>query len=464
MHVSLTPMPFLACIISISQGAALASEVPPAKVIPGMKLEAVDRKNPHLICVATVQQIDLSRGADAYLIHFDGWSDAYDYWASLDVSDLHPVGWCESTHAHLQKPKGYSKAEFAWSSYLQETNATAVPKQLLTHKTNARVAKTTLKSDGSRVGAGTTSVAHVMQLAFNVYNAHFKSVQGARDVVTELHRLGDELRAAALSHVDKTPAAPPVGTSSPFPLARTGVMLDVDTTASSSDVPFAGLEGDGMDGGVAGGVVEDHRGPSPTRIRSERLTSLEQLLRHLRSLLVNENLSAFEFRSTGLAHALLDFLTLDSEDAYKAGLSPAAIVHPEAEGDGAHIMPGSRDVGYLAAADLTARVSMFKRMFFSPHQSASEKKNPGQVRAVSILLRSDGTMSLCVHMKRLCDGLVCGSILLNRSVSVILVSGSATVVLCQFEGHFCVNSLQFQMVHFKMVFMKRRDVRTRRYS
>lgn len=42
----------------------------------GLKLEAVDRMNPSLICVATVTDIVGKR----FLVHFDNWDDTYDYW------------------------------------------------------------------------------------------------------------------------------------------------------------------------------------------------------------------------------------------------------------------------------------------------------------------------------------------------------------------------------------------------
>jgi hypothetical protein len=41
-----------------------------------MRLEAVDRKNPTYVCVATIKNVD-SQGA--ITITFDGWGDAYDY-------------------------------------------------------------------------------------------------------------------------------------------------------------------------------------------------------------------------------------------------------------------------------------------------------------------------------------------------------------------------------------------------
>jgi hypothetical protein len=43
------------------------------------------------------------------LIHFDGWSRDYDYWAELDSLDLHPVGFCEQRGRELQKPNSQCK-------------------------------------------------------------------------------------------------------------------------------------------------------------------------------------------------------------------------------------------------------------------------------------------------------------------------------------------------------------------
>lgn len=41
-----------------------------------MKLEAVDKKNPAFICVATVTDMVDNR----FLVHFDNWDESYDYW------------------------------------------------------------------------------------------------------------------------------------------------------------------------------------------------------------------------------------------------------------------------------------------------------------------------------------------------------------------------------------------------
>ena len=69
-----------------------------------MKLEAIDKKNPSLICVATVTDLMESR----FLIHFDAWEDMYDYWCDSSSPYIHPVGWCEENGNILSPPNGMS--------------------------------------------------------------------------------------------------------------------------------------------------------------------------------------------------------------------------------------------------------------------------------------------------------------------------------------------------------------------
>ncbi|XP_042190184.1 polycomb protein SCMH1 isoform X2 [Callorhinchus milii] len=66
----------------------------------GMKLEAVDRKNPHLICPATISEVK----SDDVFITFDGWRGAFDYWCKYNSRDIFPVGWCGMTGDSLQPP------------------------------------------------------------------------------------------------------------------------------------------------------------------------------------------------------------------------------------------------------------------------------------------------------------------------------------------------------------------------
>jgi len=66
----------------------------------GMKLEAVDKKNPQLICAATVG----AEKGDMIHVTFDGWRGAFDYWCRFDSRDIFPVGWCAKSGHPLQPP------------------------------------------------------------------------------------------------------------------------------------------------------------------------------------------------------------------------------------------------------------------------------------------------------------------------------------------------------------------------
>lgn len=67
-----------------------------------MKLEAVDRKNTSLVCVATITDMMDNR----ILVHFDSWDDIYDYWADPTSPYIHPVGWCDQYGHNLTPPNG----------------------------------------------------------------------------------------------------------------------------------------------------------------------------------------------------------------------------------------------------------------------------------------------------------------------------------------------------------------------
>ncbi|XP_015756083.1 PREDICTED: sex comb on midleg-like protein 2, partial [Acropora digitifera] len=71
----------------------------------GMKLEALDPKNPLLICVATVAGID----GEKIRVDFDGYLGS-DYWCRYDSRDIFPVGWCHYSGHPLQPPGQTRKA------------------------------------------------------------------------------------------------------------------------------------------------------------------------------------------------------------------------------------------------------------------------------------------------------------------------------------------------------------------
>lgn len=68
----------------------------------GHKLEAVDKKNPQLICCATVAAVK----DDEIHVTFDGWRGAFDYWCQYDSRDIFAVGWCAKS-CHPMQPPGH---------------------------------------------------------------------------------------------------------------------------------------------------------------------------------------------------------------------------------------------------------------------------------------------------------------------------------------------------------------------
>ncbi|XP_052379490.1 lethal(3)malignant brain tumor-like protein 3 isoform X2 [Oncorhynchus keta] len=90
----------------------------------GMKLEAIDKKNPSFICVATVTDMVDSR----FLVHFDDWDESYDFWCDATSPYIHPVGWCQDNDRILTKPPGYPNVKnFSWGKYLEETHSSPAP-------------------------------------------------------------------------------------------------------------------------------------------------------------------------------------------------------------------------------------------------------------------------------------------------------------------------------------------------
>ncbi|XP_061633983.1 lethal(3)malignant brain tumor-like protein 4 isoform X1 [Phyllopteryx taeniolatus] len=112
---------------------SLNTSVTPSGFRAGMKLEAVDRKNPSLICVATIAAVVDNR----LLVHFDNWDDTYDYWCDASSPYIHPVGYCEEAELTLTTPAGKTQTKthveykqpksFSWEKYLEETSTQAAP-------------------------------------------------------------------------------------------------------------------------------------------------------------------------------------------------------------------------------------------------------------------------------------------------------------------------------------------------
>ena len=93
----------------------------------GMKLEAVDKTNTLLTCVASLADFF----GDRLLIHFDGWGDLYDFWTDASSPYLHVVGWCQDMGRALSPPNDYPDIEnFTWEDYLSITGSESIPSDL----------------------------------------------------------------------------------------------------------------------------------------------------------------------------------------------------------------------------------------------------------------------------------------------------------------------------------------------
>ncbi|XP_076405944.1 lethal(3)malignant brain tumor-like protein 4 isoform X2 [Peromyscus maniculatus bairdii] len=96
----------------------------PKELQVGMKLEAVDRRNPRLVYVATIADIV----EDRLRVHFDDWDDGLDYWCDVNSPYVQPVGWCQENGRTLVAPQGYPDPEkFSWTDYLEATQTNAMP-------------------------------------------------------------------------------------------------------------------------------------------------------------------------------------------------------------------------------------------------------------------------------------------------------------------------------------------------
>jgi len=67
-----------------------------------MKLEGIDPLHPSLYCVLTVSEVKGHR----LRLHFDGFSECYDFWTYADSPFIFPVGWVEKNGKELQPPLG----------------------------------------------------------------------------------------------------------------------------------------------------------------------------------------------------------------------------------------------------------------------------------------------------------------------------------------------------------------------
>lgn len=102
----------------------------------GQKLEAIDPIN-NVFCVCTV----VEKCAMRLKLHFDGYSQIYDFWINADSNAIFPPGFCNKTGRVLEPPLGRmatsSRAPFDWKEYLKRTNSSPAHRACFPHLENA---------------------------------------------------------------------------------------------------------------------------------------------------------------------------------------------------------------------------------------------------------------------------------------------------------------------------------------
>eukprot|EP00051_Salpingoeca_urceolata_P006568 m.86770 g.86770 ORF g.86770 m.86770 type:complete len:2399 (+) comp14887_c1_seq1:143-7339(+) len=300
---------------------ATTTETEGDEIKAGMKLEAVDRRNPHLVCVATIKTVDNTK-SEPLLIQFDGWDESYDFWAKAESEDLHPMGWSARRKSKLQKPRNYAKP-FSWYTYLHENNAEPCPAHLLLAPSNKGFAAAPKTPESKR--------DRVLRAAVQLHETHFASGTVSRAIVRELQALAGRL--TTLSVPPTTPASMTTTPAPVFPMdtSDTPTPTSPETPSSLAELAAASAASD------AGVVMPqpgffkhaEHRAPTnaPFSPTIERLTSssvaaaLEReeqsrdVLRQL-SHCIQGDISAFELLQSGMVEALLEFLkpTLPSRE------------------------------------------------------------------------------------------------------------------------------------------------------
>ncbi|KAJ4440108.1 hypothetical protein ANN_08242 [Periplaneta americana] len=142
----------------------------------GMKMEGIDPEHPSYYCVLTVVDVQGYR----IRLHFDGYSDNYDFWVNADSMDIFPAGWCEKNNHRLHPPRGYTHANFNWSTYLKQCRAQAAPRNLFANKTGSSICpngfRLGMKLEAvDRKNSSLVCVATVAELMDNRILVHFDS-------------------------------------------------------------------------------------------------------------------------------------------------------------------------------------------------------------------------------------------------------------------------------------------------
>uniref|UniRef100_A0A8C5S502 Scm like with four mbt domains 2 n=1 Tax=Laticauda laticaudata TaxID=8630 RepID=A0A8C5S502_LATLA len=93
----------------------------------GMKLEAVDQREPTAICPATITKVFNHHFVQVTLDDLRPEPCSTSMLCHADSLGLLPVQWCLKNGVHLTPPKGYSNPDFDWADYQKQCGAEAAP-------------------------------------------------------------------------------------------------------------------------------------------------------------------------------------------------------------------------------------------------------------------------------------------------------------------------------------------------
>ncbi|XP_074461680.1 sex comb on midleg-like protein 2 isoform X4 [Larus michahellis] len=241
MNASSWPMFLLRTLNGAEMAPAAFFKKEPPKPVPncfkvGMKLEAIDRKNPYLICPATIGDVK----GDEVFVTFDGWRGAFDYWCRCDSRDIFPVGWCSLTGDALQPP-GNNVSITKSSAKIQSSPSKVTRRSMQSPQKSAPVPAQRGRKPGRGKPPGQSAVPKKGRSPKNIPLT--KSTSHTENLKTRKKSLKPgKKKKSSLDQL--TPASPshssPEGDSGTTQILKDGISLSGATAAVISTASFDG--------------------------------------------------------------------------------------------------------------------------------------------------------------------------------------------------------------------------------
>ncbi|KAM8821115.1 sex comb on midleg-like protein 2 [Eudromia elegans] len=270
MNASSWPMFLLRTLNGAEIAPAAFFKKEPPKPTPnsfkvGMKLEAIDKKNPYLICPATIGDVK----GDEVFVTFDGWRGAFDYWCRYDSRDIFPVGWCSLTGDALQPP-GSNVSITKSSAKIQSSPSKVTRRSMQSPQKSAPVPAQRGRKPGRGKPPGQSAVPKKGRSPKNIPLT--KSTSHTENLKTRKKSLKPGKKKKNLPE-QQTPPPPPLsssdGDSSTKQMLKDGISLTGTTAAVISTVCVYvnkhGNSGPHLDKKKVQ-QLPDHFGPGPVNV------------------------------------------------------------------------------------------------------------------------------------------------------------------------------------------------------